>query len=134
MQIGIIHIEYSTCTKFQIFIVVAGWVFTENTQELIIIFSLRLKDFIREFNTNNKNKKQNITYKKQLQSITKTQVKESYLIVNLAMLITMSLLLDDIKESNLYEVGHDMFLKYFFLISLYFGQHNKTWNSDSVTF
>ena len=109
MQIGIC--EYSTCTKFQIFIVVAGWVFTDNTQELIIIFSLRLKDSIREFNTNNKNKKQNITYKKQLQSITKTQVKESYQIVNLAMSITMFLLLDDIKESNLYEVGHDMFFE-----------------------
>ena len=41
------------------------------------------------------------------------------------MLITVFLLLDDIKESNLYKVGHDMFLKYIFLISLYFGQHNK---------
>ena len=26
-----------------------------------------------------------------------------------------------------------MFLKYIFLISLYFGQHEK-WNSDSITF
>ena len=49
---------------------------------------------------------------KQLQSITNTQVKESYLIVNasliyLAMLITVFLLFDDTKESNLYKVGHD---------------------------
>ena len=41
------------------------------------------------------------------------------------MLITFFFLSDDIKESNLYKVGHDMFLKYLFLISLYFGQHNK---------
>ena len=36
-------------------------------------------------------------------------------------LITLFLLLDDIKESKLYKVGHDMFLKYFLQISLYFG-------------
>ena len=36
--------EYSTYIKFQIFIVVTSWVFTE----LIIIFCLRLKDFIRK--------------------------------------------------------------------------------------
>ena len=35
--------EYSTYIKFQIFIVVTGCVFTDNTQELIIIFCIRLK-------------------------------------------------------------------------------------------
>ena len=37
-------IENSTYIKFQIFVVVRGWVFTDKTQELIIIFCLRLKD------------------------------------------------------------------------------------------
>ena len=46
-------------------------------------------------------------------------------LIYLAMLITVLLLLDEINESNLYKVGHDMFLKYLFLISLYFGQYNK---------
>ena len=41
-------IENNTYMKFQIFVVVTGWVFTDNTQELIIIFCLRLKDFIRK--------------------------------------------------------------------------------------
>ena len=46
-------------------------------------------------------------------------------LIYLAMFITVLLLLDDIKESILCKIGHDMFLKYLFLISLYFGQHNK---------
>ena len=41
-------IENSTYIKFQIFVVDTGWIFTDNTQELIIIFCLRLKDFIRK--------------------------------------------------------------------------------------
>ena len=41
-------IDYSSYTKFQIFIVVTGWVFTDNTQELIMILCLRLKYFIRK--------------------------------------------------------------------------------------
>ena len=44
------------------------------------------------------------------------------------------LLLDDIKESNLLKVCHDMSLKYLFLYFLYFLTTNQNWNSDSMTF
>ena len=40
-------------------------------------------------------------------------------LIYLAKLITMLLLKDDIKESNLFKVGHDMSLKCLFLISQY---------------
>ena len=52
------------------------------------------------------------------------------------MFITVFLLLNDFKESNLYKIkdGNDVFLKYFFLFSLYFEQHNEKWNSDLITF
>ena len=38
------------------------------------------------------------------------------LLLYIAMLITVLLLLDDIKELNLYKVGHDIFLKYLYIL------------------
>ena len=75
-------------------------------------------------NTNNKYKKQNIKYTKTV-TINKIYLINNASLIYLAILILVFLLSDDIKKSNLFKVGHDMFLKYFFLISLYFGQHNK---------